>query len=123
MLETQRKEQQMSITDYLETLSFDQLCFARQKASDLIEAKKNEAKVTIWAVSDRDLVAGYFKNYIDAVECFYAEAVRRLNNPKVHDDERCLQITRMRVSESELAGYLEHGSNARANGQPPEATG
>lgn len=38
----------MSTNDYLNGLDFEQLCYARDRANEMIKAKEEETKVLLW---------------------------------------------------------------------------
>lgn len=97
----------MSTNDYLAGLDFAQLCYARDRANEMIKAKEEEAKVLLWNVSDRYINIGYHKDYLDAVEQLYTEAKIRATDSKRYDNgDRSLQVYPIRVRESEVDGYL-----------------
>lgn len=95
----------MSTTDYLKKLGYQQLCFARDKAQELIDAKNSETKKTVWQVSDGYVVHENFhgSEYIRAAEFLLEQAKKNSENS---NDEK-LELSKIAVFESEYEAYFE----------------
>lgn len=103
----------MSTTEFLKTLTLDQLIFARDTAAEMIKAIREEEKKAVWRVTDRWMSHGNFRteDYLKAIECFVRVATS--NFAKCGDDvqsnreDLMLRIDCEMVPASEYEGWFE----------------
>lgn len=98
----------MSTTDYLKTLSYDQLCFCRDKADEMIRAIQEEERLVVWFVTDGSINYGWFRtsDYPKAIACFTELAEKHWReadqeNPSPKGDDLNLFIKGLRLTRTE----------------------
>ena len=101
----------MSTTDYLKTLDYDQLVFAKEHAELLIKEKDAESRVKVWLISDDCLNFGCFPDdqYEEAVQ--YMASVLLKRETKKHQLGFDLQIRKITLRESEVPEYMALNKN------------
>jgi hypothetical protein len=100
----------MSIKEYLEGLDYGQLQTARELADWMIKRKDEEARITLWVVTDEAINYAAFPEdkYDDAVDRMCAEIKKRAKEHPKSSLE--FFLTRNKFRESEVQEMLELGN-------------
>ncbi|KTG25436.1 hypothetical protein AWR38_01305 [Idiomarina sp. WRN-38] len=112
LLTATKRDLEMGTEKYLSRLDEGQLLYAQDAISDLLSAKKNEQKRTVWRVSDDWVCLGNFRedDYLGAVEFMAAKAKEKcVSEPNDRLRHKSLQIGIYpeRVPESEYESFFE----------------
>lgn len=91
---------------FLADMDQDQLQYCVERARELIEQKRNEAKRTIWqVVEDSSLVMDVFREdeYVEAIESLAARAKKAFGAGETN----CYSLEKMRIPASEYDSYMD----------------
>lgn len=95
----------ISTDRFLSGMDADQLIYCAQRANELLERKRNEARKTIWqVVEDRSLVVAHFREdeYLNAVDCLARTARKEFEDGETNH----YSLERIRVPASEYEAYF-----------------
>lgn len=103
----------MSTTEFLKSLTLDQLIFARDTAAEMIKAIREEEKKAVWRVIDRWQSHGNFRteDYPKALACFAEVAAKQFakygNDPQGNRHDLMLKIECEMVPASEYEEWFK----------------